>query len=51
MNPITNLRDKLLFEREFAGRDHEKDIVEGDIFKGIQEGWQQYLGQHLEQCP
>ena len=39
MIAIRKLRDKLLFEREFAGREHEKDIAEGDIFKGIQEVW------------
>ena len=37
--PIKKLRDKLLFEREFAGREREKDIAEGDIFKGILEVW------------
>ena len=40
MTAIIKLRDKLIFEREFAGREHEKDIhAEGDIFKGIQEVW------------
>ena len=27
MTPIRILRDKLLFEREFAGREKEKDIA------------------------
>ena len=39
MTAIIKLRDKLLFEREFAGRECEKDIAQGDIFKGIQEFW------------
>ena len=39
MIAIRKMRNKLLFEREFAGREHEKDIAEGDIFKGIQEFW------------
>ena len=39
MTAIRKLRDKLIFEIEFAGKEHEKDIAEGDIFKGIQEFW------------
>ena len=36
---IRKLRDQLIFEREIVGREHEKDIAEWDIFKGIQEVW------------
>ena len=36
---IKKLRDQLIFEREIVGREHEKDIAEWDIFKGIQEVW------------
>ena len=32
MTAIRKLRDKLLFEREFVGREHKKDITEGAIF-------------------
>ena len=39
MTAIREMRDKLPFEREFAGKEHEKDIAEGYIFKGIQEVW------------
>ena len=31
------LKDKLLFESKFAGRENEKDIVEGDAYQSIQE--------------
>ena len=36
---IRKLENNLLFESKFAGREHEKDIAEGNIFKGIQEVW------------
>ena len=34
---IRKLRYKLLFESEFVGRKHEKDIAEGDAYQSIHE--------------
>jgi hypothetical protein len=33
----TKLKDKLLFESKFAGRENEKDIAEGDDYQSMQE--------------